>query len=47
MYNIDGILMSKEKAVKSVQKQYCRESYAFKLMISFGRGDVTHIEFKL
>ena len=47
MYNINGILMSKEKAVKSVQKQYCRESYAFKLMISFGRGDVTHIKFKL
>jgi len=46
LYNVDGALMSKEKAIESVQKLYCREKYAFKLMISFKRDEVTHIDFE-
>lgn len=45
MYNIDGVLMSKEKAVKSVQKIFVRERYAFKVYYGFGRKDVIRLKF--
>lgn len=45
-YNIDGVLMPKEKAIRSIQKLFCKESYTFKLMVSFGRDDITHINYK-
>ena len=45
LYNVDGALMSKQKAIKSVQKLYCKERYGFKLMVSFKRDEVTHIDF--
>lgn len=46
LYNIDGALMSKEKATKCVQKIYVKEKYAFQLMVSFERDEVTCIHFK-
>ena len=46
LYNIDGALMSKEKAMKCVQKIYVKEKYAFKLMVSFKRDEVTCIDFE-
>lgn len=45
MYNIDGVLMSKEKAVKSVQKIFVRERYAFRIYYGFGRKDVMRLKF--
>ena len=45
MYNIDGVLMSKEKAIKSVQKIFVRERYAFKVYYGFGKKDVTRLRF--
>lgn len=46
MYNIDGVLMSKEKAVKSVQKIFVRERYSFRIYYSFGRKDIARLKFK-
>ena len=37
-YNIDGVLMPKEKAILSVQKLFCKESYAFKFDGFFSKG---------
>lgn len=45
LYNIDGALMTKDKAINTVQRLFCRERIIFKLMISFKRHDVTHIKF--
>ena len=45
-YNIDGVLMPKEKAILSVQKLFCKESYAFKLMVSFQKDDIAHINYE-
>lgn len=45
-YNIDGVLMPKEKAILSIQKLFYKESYAFKLMVSFQKDDITHINYK-
>lgn len=46
LYNVDGALMAKEQAMKSVRKIYCKERYYFKLMIELDKGDVTRIEYK-
>ncbi len=46
LYEIDGALMSKENAVKSIKKIFCKRSMSFKLMVAFGKNDITCIEFK-
>lgn len=46
LYNIDGALMAKDKAINTVQRLFYREKIALKLMVSFVRNDVTHIKFK-
>ncbi len=46
LYNVDGALMPKEEAMKCIKKSYCKERYSFKLMVSFGKNDVTRIEFE-
>ena len=46
-YNIDGVLMPKEKAISSIKKLFCKERYSFKLMVSFQKDDITHINYKL
>ncbi|AOT68308.1 hypothetical protein [Geosporobacter ferrireducens] len=46
LYNIDGALMAKDKAINTVQRLFCKERIVFKLMVSFKRNDVTHIKFK-
>lgn len=46
LYNVDGALMPKEEAMKCIKKSYCKERYSFKLMVGFGKNDVTRIEFE-
>ena len=46
-YNIDGVLMPKGKAISSIKKLFCKERYSFKLMVSFQKDDITHINYKL
>lgn len=46
LYNVDGALMSKEKAMKYIKKLYCIEKYSFKLMVDLEKNDITYIEFE-
>ena len=46
LYNVEGALMSKEKAIKIIKNLYHREIFEFELMIAFKGDDVTHIVFK-
>lgn len=46
LYNIDGALMSKDKAINMTQSLFCKERIVFKLMVSFKRNDLTYIKFK-
>ena len=46
LYNVEGALMSKEKAIKIIKQLYHREIFEFELMIAFKGDDVTHIVFK-
>lgn len=45
-YNIDGVLLPKEKAILSIQKLFCKERYTFKLMVSFQKDDIIHVNYK-
>lgn len=44
LYNVNGVLMSKEKAMECIKKLYCKEKYSFELMIDLGKNDMTYIE---
>lgn len=46
LYNVDGALMAKDKAINTVKNLFCRQRIVFKLMVSFKHNDVTHIKFK-
>lgn len=46
LYNVEGALMSKEKAIKIIKNLYHREIFEFELMIAFKGDNVTHIVFK-
>jgi len=46
LYNVDGALMAKEKAMKIVKKIYQKERFSFKLMICLNKDDVRIIDFK-
>lgn len=46
LYNVEGALMSKEKAIKIIKNLYHREIFEFELIIAFKGDDVTHIVFK-
>ena len=46
MYENNQRKVPKEKAILSVQKLFCKESYAFKLMVSFQKDDIAHINYE-
>lgn len=45
-YDVNGVLYPKDEAIEIIKKQYKKEVFHFKLMVSFNKENVLYIDFK-
>lgn len=45
-YDVNGALYPKDEAIEIIKKQYKKEVFQFKLMVSFNKEDILYINFK-
>ena len=45
-YDVNGALYPKDEAIEIIKKQYKKEVFHFKLMVSFNKEDILYINFK-
>lgn len=46
LYNVDGALMIKDKAINAIKELFVREIIEIRLIVAFKHADITHVKYK-